>query len=247
MVWNQTHNISWDACTLPSHYCSYIGQCDWLPISAMGQKGYMSLSGWPLKSPTWFSMRISWECLCIQFSSVQSLSRVQLFATPWIAAHQASLSITNSRVHPNSCPSSQWCHPAISSSIIPFSSCPQSLPASEFFSNESTLHKQLIDLSLTLAKSLMSLFPNLPLWGLSAISSFSYSELLPISLHTWINEVTEGLFCNFCMNTFPPQPNKNCSRGEKIPFVYAPVLPPTYVVVYSTHKKWKVSHLGNFS
>ena len=33
----------------------------------------------------------------VQFSSVQSLSRVQLFATPWIAAHQASLSITNSR------------------------------------------------------------------------------------------------------------------------------------------------------
>ena len=97
MVWNQTHNISWDACTLPSNYCSYIGQCDWLPISAMGQKGYMSLSDWPLKSPTWFSMRISWECLCIQFSSVQSLSRVQLFATPWIAAHQASLSITNSQ------------------------------------------------------------------------------------------------------------------------------------------------------
>ena len=37
------------------------------------------------------------------------------------------------RVHPNSCPSSQWCHPAISSSVIPFSSCPQSLPASESF------------------------------------------------------------------------------------------------------------------
>ena len=33
----------------------------------------------------------------VQFSSVQSLSRIQLFATPWIAAHQASLSITNSR------------------------------------------------------------------------------------------------------------------------------------------------------
>ena len=33
----------------------------------------------------------------VQFSSVQSLSRVQLFVTPWIAAHQASLSITNSR------------------------------------------------------------------------------------------------------------------------------------------------------
>ena len=38
--------------------------------------------------------------------------------------------------HSDSCPSSQWCHQAISSSVIPFSSCPQSLPV---FSNESTL------------------------------------------------------------------------------------------------------------
>ena len=36
-------------------------------------------------------------------------------------------------VHSDSCPSSQWCHPAISSSVVPFSSCPQSLPASESF------------------------------------------------------------------------------------------------------------------
>ena len=36
-------------------------------------------------------------------------------------------------VYPNPCPSSQWCHPAISSSVIPFSSCPQSLPASGSF------------------------------------------------------------------------------------------------------------------
>ena len=36
-------------------------------------------------------------------------------------------------VHPNLCASSQWCHPAISSSVIPFSSCPQSLPASGSF------------------------------------------------------------------------------------------------------------------
>ena len=37
------------------------------------------------------------------------------------------------RVHSNSCPLSQWCHPAISSSVVPFSSCPSSLPASESF------------------------------------------------------------------------------------------------------------------
>ena len=36
-------------------------------------------------------------------------------------------------VHPNSCPLSRWCHPTISSSVIPFSSCPQSLPASGSF------------------------------------------------------------------------------------------------------------------
>ena len=37
------------------------------------------------------------------------------------------------RVHPNPCPLSRWCHPAISSSIVPFSSCPQSLPGSGSF------------------------------------------------------------------------------------------------------------------
>ena len=68
-----------------------------------------------------------------EFSSVQSLSRVWLFVTPWTAAHQASLSITNSWSSPNSCPSSWWCHPAIPSSVVPFSSCPQFLPASESF------------------------------------------------------------------------------------------------------------------
>ena len=36
-------------------------------------------------------------------------------------------------VYSNSCPSSRWCHPAISSFVVPFSSCPQSLPASKSF------------------------------------------------------------------------------------------------------------------
>ena len=57
------------------------------------------------------------------------LNRVQLFTTPWTAARQASLSITNSRVCSNSHPSSQWCHPTISSSVVPFSRL-QSFPAS---------------------------------------------------------------------------------------------------------------------
>ena len=67
------------------------------------------------------------------FSSDQSLSRVRLFATPWTIACQASLSITTPGVYPNSCTLSRWCHPTISSSVIPFSSCPQSFPASGSF------------------------------------------------------------------------------------------------------------------
>ena len=64
-------------------------------------------------------------------SSVQSLSGVWLFATPWTTAHQASLSST---LDSDSCPLSWWCHPTISSSVVPFSSCPQSFPASGSFS-----------------------------------------------------------------------------------------------------------------
>ena len=64
---------------------------------------------------------------------VQSLSHVQFLVTPWNSVHQASLSITNSQSFSNSCPSSQWCHPTISSSVIPFSSCLQLFLASGSF------------------------------------------------------------------------------------------------------------------
>ena len=65
-------------------------------------------------------------------SSVQSLSHIQLFVTPWCAARQASLSITNSwsLLKLMSIESKM---PAISSSVVPFSSCPQFLIASESF------------------------------------------------------------------------------------------------------------------
>ena len=67
------------------------------------------------------------------FSSIQWLSLVWLFVTPWTAAHQASCPSSTPRVHPNPCPSSQWCHPTISSSVVLFSFYPQSLRASGSF------------------------------------------------------------------------------------------------------------------
>ena len=66
---------------------------------------------------------------------VRPLSRVQLFATPWTAAHWASLSFTVSwslspGVCSNSRPLNQWCYLTISFSATPFSFCLQSFPAS---------------------------------------------------------------------------------------------------------------------
>ena len=69
----------------------------------------------------------------VQFSSFQSLSHVWLFATLWTAARQASLAITNSKNYSDSCPLNRWCHPTISSSVAPFSSCLKSFPASGSF------------------------------------------------------------------------------------------------------------------
>ena len=74
----------------------------------------------------------SWLTKRVQFSSVQ-FSRVRLFAIPWTAARQASLSITNSWSSPKPMPLSHRCHPNISSSAVPFSFCPQSFPASGSF------------------------------------------------------------------------------------------------------------------
>ena len=55
------------------------------------------------------------------------------------------------RVYPNSCPLSRWCHPTISSSVIPFSSCPQSFPTSGYF-QMSQLFAKWVNSSLTMRK-----------------------------------------------------------------------------------------------
>ena len=79
------------------------------------------------------SVKHRMRTLLWSLSSAQSFSHVRLFVTPWTAAHQASLSVTNSGVYSNSHPLSWWCHPTISSSVIPFSSHLQSFPASGSF------------------------------------------------------------------------------------------------------------------
>ena len=70
-----------------------------------------------------------------QFSSVQFIYSVMSDSLqPHESQHvRPPCPSPTARVHPNPCPLSWWCHPAILSSVIPFSSCPQSFPASESF------------------------------------------------------------------------------------------------------------------
>ena len=72
-------------------------------------------------------------CFKVQFSSVQSLNCVRLFLTPLTAACQASLSTPNSRSIPKLMSVESVIPSTISSSVVPFSSYPQSFPASESF------------------------------------------------------------------------------------------------------------------
>jgi len=81
-----------------------------------------------------FNLFVSWK----YYQSVSSVAKsCRLFATPWTAARQASLS-TNSWILLNSCPLSQWCHPTILS-CHPFLLLPSIFPSIRVFSNESAL------------------------------------------------------------------------------------------------------------
>ena len=70
-------------------------------------------------SNTWLSVQFSHSVVSDSFRSHESKHARPSYPSP------------TPRVHPNSCPLCWWCHSPISSSVVPFSSCPQSFPASE--------------------------------------------------------------------------------------------------------------------
>ena len=116
--------------------------------------------------------------LSVQFSSVRSLSRVRLFATPWTAAHQASLSITNSGSPPrlvsieSVMPSSHLVlsHPLLLLPPIP--------PSIKVFSNESTL---------------LMRWPKYWSFSFSIIPSKEIPELISFRWTSWISLHFKGL------------------------------------------------------
>ena len=115
------------------------------------------------------------------------------------------------RVHSNSCPSSWWCHPTISSSIVPFSSCLQSLPASGSF-------------------SMSQLFA----WGGQSTGVSASASVLPMNIQDWsplewtgwIFLQSKGLSRVFSNNQF------KSINSSALSFFYSPTL-------ISIHDHWK--------
>ena len=107
-----------------------------------------------------FSKEKHKNTLSVQFSSVISDS----FQPHELQHARPPCPSPTHRVHSNSCPSSWWCHPAISSSVVPFSSCSQSLPASGSF-------------------PMSQLFA----WGGQSIGVSALASVLPMNTQDWIS------------------------------------------------------------
>jgi len=106
-----------------------------------------------------------WLALKIEFSSVQ-FSHPVMSNSLWPHEPQHARPPCPSPtpgVHPNPCPLSQWCHPTISSSVIPFSSCPQSFPASGSFSMSQLIASNGQSIGVSASTSVISM--NTPDWS----------------------------------------------------------------------------------
>ena len=90
-----------------------------------------------------------------------------------------------SRVHSHSCPLSQWCHPAVSSSVVPFSSCLQSLPASESF----------------LMSQLRMRWPTYWSFSFTISASENTQDWSPLEWTSWISLQSKGLSRDFSNTT----------------------------------------------
>ena len=117
-----------------------------------------------------FLQNIGSKFRMIQFYYIFQFSSVQ-FSRPVMSDSLRSHELQHARppcpsptplVHSNSCPLSQWFHPAISSSVVPFSSCPQSLPASGSF-------------------PIRQLFT----WGGQSIGVSASASVLPVNTQDW--------------------------------------------------------------
>ena len=118
--------------------------------------------------------------------SVQSLTHVWLFATSWTASRQASLSVTNPWSLLKLMSMSWWCHLTISSSVVPFSSCLQSFPASESF---------------PMTQFFESGGQSIGASALASVLPMNIQDWFPVGLTGWISLQSKGLSRVFSSTT----------------------------------------------
>ena len=133
------------------------------------------------------------------FSSVWSLSRVPLFATPWTAARRPPCPSPPPGVYSNSCPLSQWCHLTMSSSVVPFSSHLQSFPASGSF-------------------QMCQFFASVEVSTSASVLLMNIQDWFPLDWTGWISLESKGLSRVFS-NTIVKSINSSA-----LSFLYSPTL-----------------------
>ena len=144
-------------------------------------------------------------------SSVQSLSCVQLFVTPWAAAHRLPCPSPAPRVYSNSCPLNRWCHPTISSSVIPFSSHLQSFQASGSF---------------PMSPFLTSGGQRIGVSASASVLPMNIQDWFPLGWTGWISLQSRDSQGSF------PTPQFKSIKSSALSFLYSPTLT-------SIHDYWK--------
>ena len=115
------------------------------------------------------------------------------------------------RAYSNSCPSSRWCHPTISSSVVPFSSCLQSFPASGSF---------------PMSQFFSSGGQSIGASALASVPPMNIQDWFPLELTSWTSLLSKGLLRVFSNTTVQKH------QSLALSFLYGPTLT-------SIHDYWK--------
>ena len=127
------------------------------------------MASWPaqFKAIQWFVIVVA-----------QLLSYVGHFATPWLQHARFPCHSLSPKVCSSSCPLSWWCHPTISSSVIPFSACSQSSPASGSF---------------PVSQFFTSGSQSIGVWASASILPMTIQDWCPLGWTDWISLPSKGL------------------------------------------------------
>ena len=150
----------------------------------------------------------------IDFSSVQfSCSVVSNSLWPHEPQHaRPPCPSPTPRVYPNSCPLSKWCHPTISSSVVPFSSCPQSFPASGSFQQSQLFASRDQNIGASASTSVLPVITQ---------------DSSPLGWTDWVSLQSKGL-----SQESSPTPQFKSINSSVLSFLYSPTLT-------SIHDYWK--------